>query len=80
MERIENVSRDGITHLSVFGDSLITIQHCIEWSKHVVFYLSPTMQRIILILDKFEFIELFHIKREHKKVVDEQANKAVIQE
>lgn len=42
--------------------------------------LSPTMQRIIFLMDKPEFIEFFHIKRENNKPVDEQVNQAIILE
>lgn len=50
---------EGIFHLSIFGDYLITIHKGINWSKNKDHDLSPTMQRIILLMEKFEFVYFF---------------------
>lgn len=45
---------EGVSNLSIFCDSLVTINRCINCSKSEDHDLSPTMQIIILLMDKFE--------------------------
>jgi len=45
---------EGVSHLSFFCDSLVTIIRCINCSISEDHDLSPTMQIIILLMDKFE--------------------------
>jgi len=45
---------EGVSHLSFFFYSLVTINKCIDCCKRKDHDLCPTMQIIILLMDKFE--------------------------
>lgn len=71
------VNTDNIIIIYVFGDSLLTNQKCIKLNHCKDPNTRPTLQRIQLIMDKFEILEIFHIKKENNTLVDDQANKGV---
>lgn len=67
----------GILQLNVFGDFLITNKKCNKLNHCKDPNTRPTLQRIQMIVDKFEILEFYHIKRENYILADDQANTGI---
>lgn len=63
--------------LMVLGDSMIEIRRVNKLNDHDEQTSISILQRIKLLMDRFDLIEFYHVKRNYNRVVDSLANKGV---
>ena len=75
---LNQASHQGITDLTVVGDSRLIIQAVITRNLLPSCHLKQVMKHILALLPKFSDIGFYHVLRAHNEIADQSANEAIL--